>query len=185
MPKPFDFGGVNLSVGGDSEGARPSSEIPFCIVVLGDFSGRSHRGISDAKTIGKRRATLVDRDNFDEVLARFSAEIQLPLGEGESKLRFSDLDDFHPDQVFNHLDAFGKLREVRARLQDPSTFETTARELGIRSQDPEPADSRPSSTSPRGRSQCCEVGVGQPARRNGGADGIADFRQSAASASPR
>jgi type VI secretion system protein ImpC len=147
MPKPFDFGGVNLSVGGDSEGARPSSEIPFCIVVLGDFSGRSHRGISDAKTIGKRRATLVDRDNFDEVLARFSAEIQLPLGEGESKLRFSDLDGFHPDQVFNHLGAFGKLREVRARLQDPSTFETTARELGIRSQDPEPADSRPSSTS--------------------------------------
>ena len=147
MPTPFDFGSVNLSAGGDSAGARPSSETPFCIAILGDFSGRANRKLSDSKTIGKRRAVHVDRDNFDEVLANFGAEIELPLGDsGSLRLRFSELDDFHPDRVFEHLEAFGKLRDLRARLQDPSTFKQAAEELGLRpaaSADaaPRPADS--------------------------------------------
>jgi type VI secretion system protein ImpC len=136
MPKPFDFGGVNLSAGEDSSDARPSPETPFRIAILGDFSGRANRGISDAKAIGKRRAVLVDRDNFDEVLSRAGVEIQLPMGEGGSLgLRFSDLDDFHPDRVFQNLEVFGKLRDLRTRLQNPSTFQETAKELGLRSHD--------------------------------------------------
>lgn len=137
MPKPFDFGGVNLSAGGESAGAHPSPETPFRIAILGDFSGRTNRGVSDAKAIGKRRAVLVDRDNFDEVLSRSGAEIQLPMGEGGSlRLRFSDLDDFHPDRVFQNLEVFGKLRDLRTRLQNPATFQETAKELGLRSSDP-------------------------------------------------
>ena len=94
MPTPFDFGSVNLSAGGDSAGARPSSETPFCIAILGDFSGRANRKLSDSKTIGKRRVVHVDRDNFDEVLANFGAEIELPLGDnGSLRLRFSELDE--------------------------------------------------------------------------------------------
>jgi type VI secretion system protein ImpC len=136
MPKPFDFGGVNLTAGGDSSGARPSAETPFCIAVLGDFSGRANRRVSDARTIGKRRAVLVDRDNFDEVLSRSGAEIQLPMGEsGSLRLRFSELEDFHPDRIFQRLEIFGKLRDLRARVQDPSTFQETAKELGLRSRD--------------------------------------------------
>ena len=135
MPKPFDFGGVNLTTGGDSSNARPTAETPFCIAILGDFSGRANRGISDAKTIGKRRAVLVDRDNFDEVLSRSGAEIQLAIGDGSLHLRFSDLEDFHPDGIFQHIEAFGKLRELRGRLSDPSTFQDAARELGLRSPD--------------------------------------------------
>lgn len=136
MPKPFDFGGVNLTAGEDSSGAHPTEETPFCIAILGDFSGRANRGISDAKTVGKRRAWLVDRDNFDEVLARSGAEIQLPMDEsGTLRLRFSEIDDFHPDRIFQHLEIFGKLRDLRARLQDPSSFEKAAEELGLRSRD--------------------------------------------------
>jgi type VI secretion system protein ImpC len=149
MPKPFDFGGVNLTAGEDSSGAHPSEETPFCIAILGDFSGRANRGISDAKTIGKRRAWLVDRDNFDEVLARSGAEIQLPMDEsGTLRLRFSELDDFHPDRIFEHLEIFGKLRDRRARLQDPSSFQKAAEELGLRSRDAasQPAKPVPAST---------------------------------------
>lgn len=147
MPTPFDFGSVNLSAGGDTAGARPSSETPFCVAILGDFSGRANRKLSNSQTIGKRRSVHVDRDNFDEVLASFGAEIELPLGNsGSLRLRFSDLDDFHPDRVFEHLEAFGKLRDLRARLQSPSTFKQAAEELGLRpaaSADaaPSPADS--------------------------------------------
>jgi len=136
MPKPFDFGGVNLTAGGDSSGARPSPETPFCIAILGDFSGSANRKVSDAKTIGRRRAVLIDRDNFDEVLSRSGAEIQLPMGEsGSLRLRFSELEDFHPDRIFQRLEIFGKLRDLRARVQDPSTFQETAKELGLRSRD--------------------------------------------------
>src|SRR5271165_7089467 len=136
MPKPFDFGGVNLTAGEDSSGAQPSAETPFCIAILGDFSGRANRGISAAKTIGKRRAWLVDRDNFDEVLSRSGAEIQLPMDEkGALHLRFSEIEDFHPDRIFQHLEIFGKLRELRGRLQDPSSFQKAAEELGLRSRD--------------------------------------------------
>ena len=136
MPKPFDFGGVNLSAGEDSSGAHPAPETPFCIAILGDFSGRANRGIADAKSIGKRRAWLVDRDNFDEVLSRSGAEIQLPMDEsGVLHLRFSELDDFHPDRIFQHVDIFAKLRDLRSRVQDRSSFEKVAEELGLRPRD--------------------------------------------------
>lgn len=149
MPKPFDFGSVNLSASGDSAGARPSSETPFCIAILGDFSGRSNRKLSDSQTIGKRRTVQVDRDNFEEVLSGFGAEIRLPIGDtGALCLRFADLDDFHPDRIFEHLEAFGKLRDLRARLQDPSTFKKAAEELGLSSTAPAEARQRPAVSSP-------------------------------------
>jgi type VI secretion system protein ImpC len=132
MPKGFDFGGVNLTAGEDGGEARPSSETPFRIAILGDFSGRVNRGIFDEKTIGKRRAVLVDRDNFDEVLSHSGAEIDLAFEDSSSHLRFSELDDFHPDRIFQHLETFHKLRELRGRLQNPSTFQEAADELGLR-----------------------------------------------------
>jgi type VI secretion system protein ImpC len=140
MPKPFDFGGVNLTSGPtsgeDSSGAHPSEETPFCVAILGDFSGRANRGICDPKTIGKRRVWLVDRDNFDEVLSRSGAEIQLPMDEsGGLRLRFTELEDFHPDRIFQQLEVFGKLRELRGRLQDPASFPKAAEELGWGSRD--------------------------------------------------
>ena len=133
MPKPFDFGGVNLTAGGESSGARSSSETPFCIAILGDFSGRANRGISEENAIAKRRVVLVDRDNFGQVLSRTGAEIQLATGDESLRLRFSELEDFHPDRIFQQLEAFGKLRDLRGRLQDPSTFQRAADELGLRS----------------------------------------------------
>ena len=60
---------------------------------------------------------LVDRDNFDDVLSRMGAEIQLAIGDGSLHLQFSELDDFHPDRIFQQLEAFGKLRELRGRLR--------------------------------------------------------------------
>jgi len=147
VPKPFDFGGVNLTAGGDPSGARPSEETPFCIAILGDFSGRANRSLGDTKTTGKRRAVLVDRDNFDEVLSRSGAEIQLPIGEGGSiRLRFSELEDFHPDRIFQRLEIFGKLRDLRGRLQNPASFPEAAKELGLRSGGPVPEPRKPDSS---------------------------------------
>ena len=92
---------------------------------------------------------LVDRDNFDDVLAHSGAEIHLPIGDGgSSKLRFSELDDFHPDRIFEQLEAFYKLRELRGRVQDASTFPAAAAALGLRSPAADPAQPKPADSSP-------------------------------------
>lgn len=132
MPNTFDFGGINLTAGGDTSGARPTAETPFNIAILGDFSGRAGRAISDAKSIAQRRGVQIDRDNFDEVLSRLGPQVKLSMGEGSPiRLQFSELDDFHPDRLFEHREIFGKVRDLRVRLQNPSTFRQAAKDLGL------------------------------------------------------
>ena len=144
MSNRFDFGGVNLRASEDGAVARPTSETPFCIAILGDFSGRANRGLFEPKTIGDRRPYLVDRDNFDEVLSKLHPELHLPT---EDKIplvfRFSELDDFHPDRLFENA-AFQKLKGLRERVQDPSAFADVAEELGLR-----PASAARENESPR------------------------------------
>ena len=53
------------------------------------------------------------------------------MAASHSTLVFSELDDFHPDRLFQRSQLFLRLREVRRRLQDPDTFAAAAEELGI------------------------------------------------------
>jgi len=131
MSNRFDFGGVNLRASDESAPSRPTSETPFCIAILGDLSGRASRGLIDPKTVGERRAYLVDRDNFDEVISKLHVELHLPT-ESESPLvfRFSEFEDFHPDRLFEH-NAFKRLKALRQRVQDPSTFAEATEQLGL------------------------------------------------------
>jgi type VI secretion system protein ImpC len=133
MSNRFDFGGVNLRASEESAVARPTSETPFCIAILGDFSGRANRGLVEPKTIGERPSYLVDRDNFDEVLSKLHPELHLPTGDKIPLVfRFSELEDFHPDRLFEN-EAFRKLKGLRERVQDSSAFADVAEELGLRS----------------------------------------------------
>src|SRR5215469_17960332 len=131
MSKRFDFGGVNLRASEEPVPARPTSETPFSIAILGDFSGRANRGLSEPQTVGERRPYLVDRDNLDEVLSSLRPELDLAT---QSKIplvfQFSELDDFHPDRLYQNQ-AFQKLKRLRERLADPSTFQEVAEQLGI------------------------------------------------------
>lgn len=125
MAKSSDFGEVNFDIrgGGRSEG----SSAPFRILILGDFSGR----VADSR--GKpegRKLHQVDRDNFDEVMARLGVELAL-ADISPAPLRFAELDDFHPDRLFERASFFQKLRELRGRLADRSTYVEAARELGV------------------------------------------------------
>jgi type VI secretion system protein ImpC len=109
-------------------------ETPFCIALLGDFSGRESRGILEiGSALADRRAILVDRDNFEEAMARLHPEIKLPVGgdSGALGLKFSELEDFHPDRIIERAQMFRRLREARIRLNDPATFAAAAEELGL------------------------------------------------------
>lgn len=108
---------------------RPDRDTPFRILVLGDFSGRASRGIV---TKGQRKPITVDRDNFEDLLESLNVQLHLPLEGGASlDLEFHELDDFLPDRIFESHPVFRKLRQLREDLEDPSTFLSAARELGI------------------------------------------------------
>jgi type VI secretion system protein ImpC len=126
MP-PFDFGEIKIAVDGDTSQARPIPETPFRVLLLGDFSGAGPR-----KPLPSRKPVQVDRDNFDEVLAAFNPELQIKLGNEElATMQFSELDDFHPDRLLQRVAMFRRLREMRARLANPSTFADAAAEFGL------------------------------------------------------
>ena len=137
MPKRPPYADVHLDVapGEERSPQAPDAETPFSIVILGDFTGRANRGrVETGKALASRAPLLIDRDNFDAVLQKLSPQLALPLGgEGGLKLalEFKDLEDFHPDRLFEKAVLFRKLREVRKRLENPDTFRETAAELGL------------------------------------------------------
>jgi type VI secretion system protein ImpC len=84
----------------------------------------------------------VDRDNFSGVLAKLDVQIHLPagaFGQAPLTLRIRELDDFHPDRLFERLEMFEALRDLRRRLSDANTFGAAAAEVRGWSAEPAPA----------------------------------------------
>ena len=98
------------------------------MLVMGDFSGRSNRGITTPTDVGERPLVPIDIDVFDDVLRRLSPSLNIP-GNGDIALRFSHLDDFHPDALFHNTECFRALRDIRRRLLNPATFTQAANDL--------------------------------------------------------
>lgn len=133
MTKPISFGKIDVNMVSSMEEAsgRPDPETPFRIAILGDFSGRANRGVCET-ALADRAPHFVDRDNLDNVLKKCGVEIKLPILGKESPpicIKFSALDDFHPDSIFERLDVFEALRDTRKGLKDPSTFTALAEKM--------------------------------------------------------
>lgn len=103
---------------------------PFHIAVLGDFSGRDPAA-RKTDPASHRKPRVVDRDNFDEVLARVAPRLNdlRIFDEARIDLDFTTLDDFHPDRLYGKLEMFKVWQELRRRLEDPNTFAQAAAEL--------------------------------------------------------
>jgi type VI secretion system protein ImpC len=133
MSKPISFEKPEVNIVSTMEKTHgaPEPETPFRIAVFGDFSGKTNQGIFDT-ALDNRRALLVDRDNLDDVLAKLKVEIKLPILGKESApvtIGFSELDDFHPDSLFERLEIFEGLRETRKGIKDPLTFAELTKQL--------------------------------------------------------
>ena len=117
---------IDVGLGRQSEPAREhSSDDPFRIALIGDFGGRANRRAPRSV----REAVQIDPDNFEEVMARLGAGLELTAGEAPVELRFRELDDFHPDHLYGSLPLFQTLRETRAELANPATFRAMAARL--------------------------------------------------------
>ena len=97
---------------------------PVRIVMMGDFSAGAPAGrLETGDDLASRKLLSVDFDNFEDVLARLDVRLAVPLGnEGGVELEFSnDLDDFHPDELYDNVEVFSELYSLSGRLNNSST----------------------------------------------------------------
>jgi type VI secretion system protein ImpB len=104
-------------------GAIELKELPFVVGVMGDFVGKSEEPLPAIKN---RKFVEIDPDNFNQVLAgmkpRVAFSVDNKLQNDGSKvgvdLKFSNIEDFEPDNVVQQVEPLRKLVEARQRLSD-------------------------------------------------------------------
>jgi type VI secretion system protein ImpC len=105
----------------------PKATTPFRIAVLGDFSGRGSREKpGDAKALLTRKPIAISRDDFDDKFAALGVALKLRVNDEDLELSFASLDELHPDDLHDKIDAFSDLNEeedktklMRAVLHEP------------------------------------------------------------------
>ncbi|MBY0411466.1 MAG: type VI secretion system contractile sheath small subunit [Burkholderiaceae bacterium] len=102
--------------------AVEKKELPLVVGLLADLSGQPVKPLPKLK---ERRFVEIDRDNFDNVMAKISPRLDLSVpdtmkGEGNLKieLNFAEFGDFHPEAIVNQIPRLAKLLEARQQLRD-------------------------------------------------------------------
>lgn len=134
MPERFSRSSVRLDV---TVGESPSHEVPepdtpFQLLVVGDFSGRANRGLH--APLASRRPMRVDCDNLDDTISAMGVALDLP----EGTLRFQELDDFHPDRIYQKAEPFRKLEDSRDRPPREDTQESKPAVPSAKRAEPKP-----------------------------------------------
>lgn len=104
----------------------------FRLAVLGDFSGRANSGELDTgDDLAAHKPLKVDVDNLDDVIGRLGIELKLPIGDEDEGVEISigSIDDFHPDELYENVEAFEELSGLRQRLDNDSMFASAAEEV--------------------------------------------------------
>lgn len=114
---------VHITYDVETEGAVVQKELPFVVGVLGDFSGNPTEPL---KPLKDRKFVQIDRDNFNEVMARMAPGLNLKVDntlKGDSsqmsvQLKFNSIEDFEPANVVRQVEPLRKLLETRDKLRD-------------------------------------------------------------------
>ena len=107
----------------ETGGAIEQKEIPFIVGVLADLSGQPDKPLPAIKD---RKFVEIDRDNFDQVLAKMSPRLAFKvdnkLTNDDTKLgielRFSNMEDFSPQNLAEQVEPLRKLLELRRKLSN-------------------------------------------------------------------
>jgi type VI secretion system protein ImpB len=114
---------VHITYDVETGGAIEKKELPFVVGVLADLSGSPDKPLPRVKD---RNFVEVDRDNFDQVLARSSPrlvfKVDNKLTDDDTRLglelRFKSLEDFEPQNVALQVEPLRKLLELRNKLSN-------------------------------------------------------------------
>jgi type VI secretion system protein ImpB len=114
---------VHITYEVETGGAAVKRELPFVTGVMGDFSGNPQVPL---KALKDRKFIQIDRDNFDDVMAKMTPELNMKVentiagdqSQMSVSLKFNSMDDFAPAAVVNLVDPLKKLLETRNKLND-------------------------------------------------------------------
>jgi type VI secretion system protein ImpB len=113
---------VQITYDVETNGAMQKTELPFVVGVMADLSGSPKEALRPLK---ERKFTNIDRDNFNDVMARSAPRVAMKVdnkltGEADSKLavelNFNHIDDFEPSRVADQIPALKELKDMRGRL---------------------------------------------------------------------
>ena len=104
-------------------GAIELKELPFVLGVMGDFVGKPEEPLPAIKN---RKFVEIDPDNFNQVMAgmkpRVAFSVENKMQNDGSKvgvdLKFSNIEDFEPDNIVQQVEPLRKLVEARQKLSD-------------------------------------------------------------------
>jgi type VI secretion system protein ImpB len=114
---------VHITYDVETEGAAIVRELPFVMGVMGDFSGDP---TAPLQSMTDRKFVQIDRDNFNDVMARMNPGLKLRVdnklseegGQMAVDLKFNAIEDFEPARVAQQVPALRALMETRAKLRD-------------------------------------------------------------------
>lgn len=130
MPKPGSISNADVrltSTMGAVDATPRGEDTPMRVAILGDFSGR---GSQRTSKLADRKPIRIDRDNLEDVLAKLGVTLTL-AGSTDTPLtlQFREMDDFQPDRLFQQVQGFEALRELRADLRNPKKFAKAAERM--------------------------------------------------------
>ncbi|RSZ60490.1 type VI secretion system contractile sheath small subunit [Massilia atriviolacea] len=103
-------------------GAVEKKELPLVVGLLADLSGQP---LVAPPKLKARRLVDIDRDNFNEVMAKIAPRLDLSVpdtfkkdGNLKIELNFTEFDHFHPESIVRQVPRLAKLLEVRQQLRD-------------------------------------------------------------------
>ncbi|MGB8622539.1 MAG: type VI secretion system contractile sheath large subunit [Paracoccaceae bacterium] len=108
----------------------------FRIALFGDFSGRAARGLVETgDALAARRPIPLEVDTVEEVIEGFATTLMLPIGGDGAwiEVPLNELDDLHPDELYENVDLFSGLAGLKRQLANGATAEaalTRLREWG-------------------------------------------------------
>jgi type VI secretion system protein ImpC len=124
------------------------------MLIMGDFSGKeAKQDRTEQRSPVNRRPIRVDRDDVQNILGKLEVALHRPLVGNNAPpiaLKFTELDDFHPDCLVHQVEPLRKLSDLRRRLANQATFPEAADEIRAWTQPREQTEAPPVTTkSPR------------------------------------
>ncbi len=112
---------VQITYDVETNGAMQKIELPFVVGVLADLSGKPTEPL---KPLKERKVVNIDRDNFNDVLARATPRAAIKVADkltgGDGKLavelNFKHMDDFEPAKIAEQVPALREMLDMRRQL---------------------------------------------------------------------
>src|SRR5205085_9605657 len=112
---------VHITYDVETGGAMKKVELPFVVGFLAELSGQPKQPLPPVK---ERKAIFIDRDNFNEVMARAGTRVALrvpnlltdPNSKLAVELNFKHMDDFEPARVAEQIGPLKQLLDMRHEL---------------------------------------------------------------------